>query len=158
MWDMIASSMSSPATRTESLVAISPKEMMAISVVPPPMSTTMEPRASSTGSPAPNAAAMGSGTKYTRRAPARSAESMTAFFSTAVIPLGTAITTRGPMILLLLTLRMKYESMASVISKSLITPSRSGRTAEIEPGVFPIISLALQPTAFPLSSTLLVFL
>ncbi len=35
-------------------------EITATSEVPPPMSMTMEPRASSTGSPAPMAAAMGS--------------------------------------------------------------------------------------------------
>ena len=47
----------------------------------------------------PIAAAIGSSTRYTRRAPARSADSRTARFSTAVIPEGTAITTRGPITL-----------------------------------------------------------
>ena len=37
-----------------------PREITPTSVVPPPMSTTMEPVASATGSPAPMAAAMGS--------------------------------------------------------------------------------------------------
>ena len=48
-------------------------EMMATSVVPPPMSTIIEPVGSLMGSPAPMAAAIGSSTRYTRRAPARSA-------------------------------------------------------------------------------------
>jgi hypothetical protein len=47
-------------------------------------------------------------------------------------------------------------SIASVISKSLITPSLSGRTAVMLPGVLPSISLATQPTACPFLSTWLV--
>ena len=148
MWLMIDSSMSSPATRTDSHWAMSASERMATSVVPPPMSTIIDAVASVTGSPAPIAAAIGSSTSSTCRAPARSAESNTARFSTAVIPLGTAMTTRGPMnVCRPCTLRMKYESRASVISKSLMTPSLSGRMAEIDPGVLPSISLAVQPTA-----------
>ncbi len=42
---------------------------------------------------------------------------------------------------------MKYRSIFSVISKLLITPSRSGRTAWMWPGVRPIIRLASMPTA-----------
>src|SRR5215469_10323003 len=42
---------------------------------------------------------------------------------------------------------MKYLSMRSVTSKSAITPSLSGRTATILPGVRPIIRLASTPTA-----------
>jgi hypothetical protein len=34
---------------------------------------------------------------------------------------------------------MKWRSIASVTSKSVITPWRSGRTAEIEAGVRPIM-------------------
>ena len=45
--------------------------------------------------PAPMAAAMGSSIKNTSLAPADSADSFTAFFSTSVIPLGTPITMRG---------------------------------------------------------------
>ena len=71
--------------------------MIATSVVPPPMSTIMLAVGSVTGSPAPIAAAIGSSTRKTRRAPARSAESSTARFSTAVMPDGIAMTTRGPM-------------------------------------------------------------
>src|SRR3569833_1113479 len=44
-------------------------EMIAPSVVPPPMSSTIAPRASLTGMPAPIAAAMGSSIRYTSRAP-----------------------------------------------------------------------------------------
>jgi hypothetical protein len=61
-------------------------EMTATSVVPPPMSTTMLPEGFSMGSPAPMAAAMGSSTSLTSRAPARWADSMTARFSTWVMP------------------------------------------------------------------------
>jgi hypothetical protein len=42
---------------------------------------------------------------------------------------------------------MKYRSIASVTSKSAITPSFMGRTAEMFPGVRPSISLAALPTA-----------
>ena len=102
--------------------------MIATSVVPPPMSTIMLAVGSTIGRLAPMPAAIGSSTRYTRRAPARSAESSTARFSTAVMPEGTAMTTRGPNgVCLPCTLRMKYASIASVISKSLITPSLSGR-------------------------------
>ena len=57
---MIAWSSSSPAVRIDRLVTMPPREMTATSVVPPPMSTTMLPVASWTGSPAPIAAAIGS--------------------------------------------------------------------------------------------------
>ncbi len=56
----IAWSSSSPAVRTERVVTRPPSEITATSVVPPPMSTTMLPVASCTGSPAPIAAAIGS--------------------------------------------------------------------------------------------------
>ncbi len=42
---------------------------------------------------------------------------------------------------------MKYRSIRSVISKSAMTPSLSGRTATMLPGVRPIIFLASAPTA-----------
>ena len=72
-----------------------PSEMTATSVVPPPMSTTMEPVGLSTGRPAPMAAAMGSSIKKHWRAPAVMVASKTARFSTLVTPLGTHTTTRG---------------------------------------------------------------
>lgn len=45
------------------------------------------------------------------------------------------------------TFRMKCLSIASVISKSAITPSFIGRRAVIVPGVRPSICLASSPTA-----------
>ncbi len=92
---MTPSSMSSPPTRMDSAVAISASDMMATSVVPPPVSTIMEAVGSVMGSPAPMPAAIGSSTRNTLLAPARSALSITARRSTAVMPLGTAMTTRG---------------------------------------------------------------
>ena len=70
-------------------------EMTATSVVPPPMSTTMEPVGSSIGRSAPMAAAMGSSMRYAWRAPAEIVASKTARFSTEVTPEGTHTTTRG---------------------------------------------------------------
>ena len=67
---MIAVSKASPATRREQLVTIPPRDITAISVVPPPISTTILPVASSTGRPAPIAAAIGSSIKYASLAPA----------------------------------------------------------------------------------------
>ena len=72
-----------------------PIEMTATSAVPPPMSTTREPVGSSTGSSAPMAAAMGSSMRNACEAPACSAASKTARFSTDVTPLGMPMTTRG---------------------------------------------------------------
>src|ERR1700740_2931825 len=54
---MIASSSSSPPTRIDCDTTIPPSEITATSLVPPPMSTTIEPVGSPTGSPAPIAAA-----------------------------------------------------------------------------------------------------
>ena len=62
MWLTIASSKSSPATRSLSLTLTSPRLMIATSVVPPPMSMIMLAVGSLTGSPAPMAAANGSAT------------------------------------------------------------------------------------------------
>ena len=72
-----------------------PSERTATSVVPPPMSTTIEPVGSVTGRPAPIAAAIGSSIRNTRRAPALSADSWIARRSTAVEPEGTQMITRG---------------------------------------------------------------
>ena len=64
------------------------------------------------------------------------------------MPLGTATTMRGLAIrALLCTFWMKYRSMRSVTSKSAITPSLSGLTATMLPGVRPIMRLASTPTA-----------
>src|SRR3972149_6809673 len=66
---MISWSISSPATRIEVLTTIPPSAITATAVVPPPMSTIMQPCGSITGSPAPIAAAIGSSTR--KAAPAR---------------------------------------------------------------------------------------
>ena len=93
---MIASSNPSPPIRTDWQLTIPPNEITATSVVPPPMSTTMLPVGSCTGSPTPIAAAMGSSMMYAGfRAPADSAASCTARCSTPVTPDGTQITIRG---------------------------------------------------------------
>ena len=61
-WLMRASSISSPAVRSEVDVTMPARLMTATSVVPPPMSTTMLAAVSCTGRPAPIAAAIGSST------------------------------------------------------------------------------------------------
>ena len=142
----------SPATRTEQDVTMSPSEMTATSAVPPPISTTMLPVGSATGRPAPMAAAMGSSMSSTWEAPACRAASSTARRSTSVTPDGMHTTICGfENIVERTTLRMKCLSMVAVMSKSAITPSLSGRTATIDPGVRPIISLAAVPTASTVS-------
>lgn len=67
---MMASSISSPATRMDLASTIPPREMTATSVVPPPMSTIMFPAGSETGRLAPIAAAIGSSNRYASLAPA----------------------------------------------------------------------------------------
>ena len=125
-----------------------PRDRIATSVVPPPISTTMEPVGSVTGRPAPIAAAIGSSIRNTRRAPALSALSWIARRSTAVEPEGTQMIIRG-----LAkprrgcTRRMKCLIISSATSKSAITPSRNGRIASMLPGVRPTICLASSPTA-----------
>lgn len=76
-------------------VTIPPRLVTATSVVPPPMSTIMLPDGSATASPAPIAAAIGSSTSRTQRAPALSAASRTARFSTSVTPDGMPMIMRG---------------------------------------------------------------
>src|ERR687886_605621 len=66
----MASSISSPPTRSDWLTTMPPSEITATSVVPPPMSTIMFPVGSATGRPAPIAAAIGSSIRYACRAPA----------------------------------------------------------------------------------------
>ena len=124
-----------------------PSEITATSLVPPPMSTTIEPVGSPTGSPAPIAAAIGSSIRYAWRAPAARQASSTARFSTPVTPEGTQTTTRGWAKRFWCTCWMKWRSISSVTSKSAITPSLSGRIAGIVPGVRPSIRLASMPTA-----------
>ena len=80
---------------------IPPRDSTATSVVPPPMSTIMEPRASSTRSPLPIAAAMGSSMSDTDCAPASRVTSSTARFSTSVTPYGMQTLTRGRLMMVL---------------------------------------------------------
>ena len=126
-----------------------PSDRTATSVVPPPMSTISEPDGSDTGSPAPIAAAMGSSIRRAQRAPALRAASRTARFSTSVTPDGmpSSIRGRGIRPTRSCTLFTKYLIICSVTSKSLMTPSRSGRTAMIEAGVRPTMRLASAPMA-----------
>jgi hypothetical protein len=72
------------------------KAITAMSVVPPPISTTIDPTDSLIGSDKPIAAAIGSSTINTFLAPAATAASFTAFSSTAETSDGTPTTTRGP--------------------------------------------------------------
>src|SRR6266849_2378994 len=123
-------------------------EITAMSVVPPPMSTTMFPKGFSIGRPAPIAAAMACSTRYTSLAPARYAVSCTARFSTGVISLGTPMTMRGrTSTCRLCAFWMKCVSIFSVTLKSAITPSFIGLMATTFPGVRPSISFASRPTA-----------
>ena len=85
----------SPAILVEREDTIPPNEIVATSVVPPPISTTIEPVGSITGRPAPIAAANGSSITYASRAPATLAASITALFSTSVTPEGTQIIAAG---------------------------------------------------------------
>ena len=79
------------------------------------------------------------------------AASSTARFSTSVMPLGTAMTRRGLKYLGSRrrghTLLMKYLIIASVMSKSAMTPDFIGRMATMFPGVRPSMRLASSPTA-----------
>ena len=77
-----------PAVLIEVEHTISPRESTAISLVPPPISSTIFPLALPISSPAPSAAILGSSSRYTFFAPARYAQSRIAFFSTEVIFVG----------------------------------------------------------------------
>jgi hypothetical protein len=104
-----------PPTRSDWLTTIPPRAMTAISLVPPPMSMTRFPDGPLIGTFAPMAAALTSSMRYASRAPALSAASRTARFSTLVTPLGTLMTTSGRMSERPAFL-MKYRSIASVMT------------------------------------------
>jgi len=143
----IDSFISSPAIRTDSLNTVPPKLNTATSVVPPPISTIIVPIGSVTGNDAPIAAATGSSIKWTSLAPANPA-SLTALRSTLVTPLGIPITILGATIPLpSLHFWINVLIICSAASKSAITPSLSGLTALILPGVLPSINFASLPTA-----------
>ena len=144
----MASSNLSPPTRMDLLQTTPPKDITAISVVPPPISTTILPLGSEISIPAPNAAATGSSIKYASFAPAARDACFTARSSTLVTPEGIHTITRGfTKDFFLLALLMKYFSIFSVTSYSAMTPSRNGRIATMLPGVRPNISRASVPTA-----------
>ena len=71
-----------PAILIDEEFTIPPKDNMAISVVPPPISITMLPLGFDISIPAPMAATLGSSSKNTFLAPVLSAASLMAFFST----------------------------------------------------------------------------
>src|SRR3989338_6156495 len=110
----------------------------------------MLPTASEIGKRAPIAAAIGSSTRYTSRAPAFLTASSTARFSTSVTSDGIPITTRGrgkSENASLWTFRIKYLSISSVTSKSDTTPATKGRVATIWAGVRPTMRFASAPIA-----------
>ena len=92
--------MSNDPTRTACSATTPPREISAVSEVPPPTSTTMLATGSLIGSPAPMAAAIGCSMSWASAAPARRAASVTARRSTSVMADGTQITTRGRLNLL----------------------------------------------------------
>ena len=105
-----------PAVRTLSESTIPPRLITAMSVVPPPISTTMFPPGMDIGKPAPIAAAMGSSIVMASPAPASFAAWSTALLSTFVTPLGTQIRTLGLKSLLFpQTLLNMYSSILSVV-------------------------------------------
>ena len=91
----ISSSKVLPATFTLVARTFPPMLITAMSVVPPPMSTTMWPEGSRTSMPEPMAAAIGSSIKNTCRAPAATTASTTASLSMPVMAAGTHTATRG---------------------------------------------------------------
>jgi hypothetical protein len=97
--------------------------------VPPPTSITMFATGSLIGRPAPIAAAIGCSSSCASAAPARRAASFTARRSTSVIADGTQITTRGRLKRLTPARCSNKRIMRCVMSKSVIAPLRSGRTA-----------------------------
>ena len=104
----------SPATFNEAFTTDPPSEITAISVVPPPISTTIFPHGFAMSIPAPIAAAIGSSIKYTFLAPACIAASITAFFSTSVTWDGTHIIILGANILFPHTFPIKCFNIFSV--------------------------------------------
>ena len=92
--------------------------------------------------PIPIAAATGSSIKKTSLAFALSPESLTALRSTSVTPEGTQITILGLESLFIFILFINPCNNPSVILKSAITPSLSGRTVSISLCVLPTMAFA----------------
>ena len=133
----------SPAYLMELLDTTPPSVMIAMSVVPPPISTIIQPVVPSTSIPAPIAAAIGSSSIYTSLGPRFVTTSSTALFSTSVTPLGTPIATLALILPLCPIICLKkVASISAAISKSDITPSSRGFTTLICAGALPSISFA----------------
>ena len=136
-----------PATGRLAALTRPPMLITAISVEPPPMSTTMQPCGWRICSPAPSAAATGSSTRKTCLAPAAMTDSTTASASMPVMAAGTQTAMRG------LKKRERQTSLTNrtissfVMRWSCIMPSRSGRTRSIWAGARPTIFRAASPTA-----------
>jgi len=118
------------------------------------MSMTMLPSAPSMGSPAPIAAAIGSSTMSTVARAGQLRGVLDGPLLDAGDSAGTQIVTCGlgwknadQNERLFMTFLMKYASIASVTSKSAMTPSRNGRMALMCAGVLPSIWRAPSPTA-----------
>ena len=147
---MIASSNLSPPTRTEPEYTMPPSEITPTSVVPPPMSTTIEPVASATGRSAPIAAAIGSSIRYTCERAGADRD----LADRAPLDLGRAAghadddARRRREQRVSCTFLMNCLSICSVTVKSAITPSFIGRMAMMLPGVLPSICFASWPTAW----------
>jgi len=111
------------------------------------MSTIRFPLGSCTGNPVPIAAASGSSTSVTWRAPAERTASSIARFSTSDASDGTHTRMRGRISLLTPARRSTTSSIRCVVSNSVIVPARSGRTATTLPESPPTASHASSPIA-----------
>jgi hypothetical protein len=125
-----------------------PRLITATSIVPPPMSTTILPRDSWIGIPAPIAASTDSLTTYALRAPARIAASTTARRSVEVTPVGTETITSG-LKKLILAHRFADKIFEHRLRHAIIGnhPVFERTIRDDLAGVRPIISLASAPTA-----------
>ena len=150
IYSIISAVNSSPAILSDLSVTRPPSESTAISVVPPPISTTILPSGASMSRPIPRAAAIGSKSKNISLPPACSAESLTARISTSVLPEGIPITIRRvdrKMELRLGIIRIIPLIISSAALKSAMTPSLSGRIVFIRSCVRSCILRAVSPMA-----------
>ena len=120
-----------PATGRLAARTLPPMLMTAMSVEPPPMSMTMQPRGWRMSSPAPSAAATGSSTRKTCLAPADITASTTASASTPVMAAGTQTDTRGRRMRDRQTWLTNRTISSWVMRWSWMTPSRKGRTSSM---------------------------
>src|SRR6266536_1628416 len=143
----MATSMSDPPIGTALPLTKAPRASMAMPEVPPPTSTTMLPTGSWMGKPAPMAAASGSSTRDTDRAPAAIAASATALRSTSVRSGGTHTSTRGRGNLDVPSLRRIRRNICSASSKLVITHLCRGREGVTSAGERWASSQASRPKA-----------